>query len=176
MWVPQCSQPHTGWMSITDSFLSALVSAQGRGLAPLLLEDTSDTRHVWFIEHHVPDGGWIPSSEGIRTSRWKYLRYTDAAAPYEELYDLDHDPHETISLAGNAMYAREQNVLTRYWRRWSAGLRGTDGPVAGASDRSGYAGGQADLVGADIWFVRASYLMSRIRLVWLAAAPVDSMC
>jgi arylsulfatase A-like enzyme len=107
--------------------LKQLASAQGRSLAPLLLEDTSDTRHVWFIEHHFPDGGWIPSSEGIRTSRWKYLRYTDAAAPYEELYDLDRDPHETINLAGNAMYAREQNVLTGYWRKWSASLRRTDG-------------------------------------------------
>jgi arylsulfatase A-like enzyme len=107
--------------------LKPLASAQGRSLVPLLRESNSDTRHVWFIEHHFPDGGWIPSSEGIRTKRWKYLRYIDVASPFEELYDLDRDPHETINLAGEAIYAREQSVLTTYWRIWRTSLSRTGG-------------------------------------------------
>ena len=66
-------------------------SVQGRSLMDLLRGQRADPRHVWFIEHHFPDGGWIPSSEGIRTGRWKYIRYTDDAAPFEEIYDLQQD-------------------------------------------------------------------------------------
>lgn len=102
--------------------LAPSASAQGRSLVPLLTEDNPNSREVWFIEHHFPDGGWIPSSEGIRTKRWKYLRYTDSAAPFEELYDLDGDPHETNNLAGQAAYAREQAVLTGYWQKWRESL------------------------------------------------------
>ena len=98
-------------------------TAQGRSLAPMLLNKTLDERRVWFIEHHFPDKGWIPSSEGIRTGRWKYLRYTDSAAPYEELYDLENDPHETNNLADQAAFKREQAVLTGYWKTWRDSLR-----------------------------------------------------
>lgn len=102
--------------------LKPSAAAQGRSLVPLLQKDRPGARQVWFIEHHFPFSGWIPSSEGIRTTRWKYLRYTDSAAPFEELYDLDRDPHEANNLAGQAAYAREQTVLSGYWRRWKDSL------------------------------------------------------
>ncbi len=113
--------------------------AQGRSLVPLLRDEPSSPRQVWFIEHHFPDGGWIPSSEGIRTGRWKYLRYTDSAAPFEELYDLQHDRHETNNLAGEPRYRHVQTVLTGYWRRWRDSLPQAGGnwsePVTGADLR-----------------------------------------
>lgn len=68
----------------------------------------------------------IPSSEWIRIKRWKYLRYTDSAAPFEELYDLENDPHETNNLAGQAAFRREQTILTSYWKIWRASLRQTN--------------------------------------------------
>lgn len=107
--------------------LSPDPSAQGRSLVPLIAKDNPESRKVWFIEHHFPDRGWIPSSEGIRTSRWKYLRYTDFAAPFEELYDLEHDPHETKNLAGQDQYAREQRILIGYWQKWKDSLRQATG-------------------------------------------------
>ena len=98
-------------------------TAQGRSLVPLLLGQNSARRQVWFIEHHFPYGGWIPSSEGIRTGRWKYLCYTDSAAPFEELYDLEHDPFETRNLIGDAQFAHEQQVLAAYREIWRDSLR-----------------------------------------------------
>ncbi len=53
--------------------------------------------HLWKLRD-------IPSSEGIRTERWKYFRYRFIHAP-EELYDLKNDPLETINLALNTKYA-----------------------------------------------------------------------
>lgn len=102
-------------------------AAQGRSLVPLLHDENASQRHVWFIEHHFPYNGWIPSSEGIRTERWKYLRYTDSAAPFEELYDLKDDPHETNNLAGKAEYAHQQSTLVGYWQKWRDSLRQTGG-------------------------------------------------
>ena len=99
-------------------------TAQGRSLVPLIADKDSEGRHVWFIEHHFPYRGWIPSSEGIRTERWKYLCYTDSAAPFEELYDLWSDPHETRNLAGDAQYARVHNILSNYREIWRDSLHG----------------------------------------------------
>ena len=52
--------------------------------------------HLWKIPE-------IPSSEGIRTERWKYFRYRFIDAP-EELYDLENDPQETENIAMKPEY------------------------------------------------------------------------
>ena len=102
-------------------------SAQGQSLINLLREDQPDFRSAFFIEHHFPYGGWIPSSEGIRTKRWKYIVYTDDAAPYEELYDLTSDPFETRNLIGQAQYSRQQSALTTYRKIWRDSLHKANG-------------------------------------------------
>jgi arylsulfatase A-like enzyme len=97
---------------------------QGRSLLPALRNDQAGERSVWFIEHHFPNNGWIPSSEGIRTKRWKYLRYTDNPAPFEELYDLQKDPFEQNNLAEKPECKKQKDILHGYWKKWSASLRG----------------------------------------------------
>jgi arylsulfatase A-like enzyme len=99
-------------------------SVQGRSLAAVVRGERHSTRNICFLEHHFPDGGWIPSSEGIRTERWKYIRYTDSAAPFEELYDLKSDPSETSNLIGKPRYASQQRALTGYSHLWRDSLRG----------------------------------------------------
>lgn len=101
--------------------------AQGRSLVNLLRGEQPNPRRIWFIEHHFPYGGWIPSSEGIRTERWKYIRYTDYAAPFEELYDLSQDRIETQNLAGKAEYEKQHRVLSGYCDRWRDSLRENTG-------------------------------------------------
>ena len=108
--------------------VAAPVSAQGQSLVDLLLEDRPAFRSVFFLEHRFPYNGWIPSSEGIRTKRWKYIQYTDYAAPYQELYDLEQDPFETNNLAGQAKYARQQQALAAFRNTWRDSLRGHSSP------------------------------------------------
>ena len=102
-------------------------SAQGQSLVKLIHDDQPDFRSVFFVEHHFPYGGWIPSSESIRTKRWKYIHYTDDAAPYEELYDIKRDSFETNNLIGRAQYSRQQHALTTYRVTWRDSLRVNSG-------------------------------------------------
>jgi len=43
----------------------------------------------------------IPQSEGVRSDRWKYIRYTEPNPLLEQLFDLSADPHEERDLAPN---------------------------------------------------------------------------
>jgi hypothetical protein len=98
---------------------------QGESIVPFLRQDGARGRPLFFFEHHLPYDGWIPSSEGIRTTRWKYIRYTDNAAPFEELYDLNVDRFETRNLAGMSDRQNEQRLLGNYLEKWRTSLRGT---------------------------------------------------
>lgn len=104
--------------------LATTAPAQGRSLSPLFKGTTGTTRNIWFFEHRYPNGGWIPSSEGIRTHRWKYIRYTDNAAPFEELYDLQVNPTETKNLISDPVYQTRRAALTRYCSTWRQALTG----------------------------------------------------
>jgi arylsulfatase A-like enzyme len=61
--------------------------------------------HLWNLKE-------IPSSEGVRTNRWKYFKYRFIDAP-EELYDLQNDPMETKNLAEYPEYGRVLSSLRR---------------------------------------------------------------
>lgn len=57
----------------------------------------------------------VRTTIGVRTARWKLVRYNDGDG---ELYDLDHDPNELTSHFGDPRYARIraelQKLLTAY--------------------------------------------------------------
>lgn len=82
---------------------------QGRSLVPILQGNTpADWRTEYYYEHHFEPpwkGMTIPKSEGIRTRRWKYIQYVDSKPLYEELYDLNVDPHESVNLATRPRHA-----------------------------------------------------------------------
>lgn len=50
---------------------------------------------------------------GLRTARWKYVRYIDGDA---ELYDLTRDPNELHNVYGRKRYAGVQAQLARVWK------------------------------------------------------------
>lgn len=108
-------------IDITQSILDfaeikSPVNYQGESLKPYLNRpDYSLHRDFILIEHlwKLPD---IPSSEGIRTDKWKYFKYRYIQAP-EELYDLEKDPMETKNLAQEQSHQKIlknlRNKLTR---------------------------------------------------------------
>lgn len=79
---------------------------QGRSLVPWLRgERPADWRTGFFYEL-LFDHPRIPKCEGLRTERWVYVRYFEQDPVYEELYDLENDPHEERNLATDPAFAR----------------------------------------------------------------------
>lgn len=75
----------------------------GRDLGPLMAGSPVPWRDDWYYEHtYSPEDDRLPiaRSEGVRTTRWKYIRYTDSSPRYEQLFDLTRDPGERLNLAG----------------------------------------------------------------------------
>lgn len=89
---------------------------QGRDLTALLGGGKPRWREDWFYEHtynterlRLP----IVRSEGVRSKRWKYIRYPDAKPVYEQLFDLAADPLERTNLAGAPDRVRILDALRR---------------------------------------------------------------
>lgn len=86
---------------------------QGVDLQPVLRDPKAPGREDWYYEHTYttpPSRRPIPRNEGVRTERWKYIRYTDPQPPLEQLFDLEADPHEETDLAPNPAHGE---TLTR---------------------------------------------------------------
>ena len=77
---------------------------QGKSLIPYVEQgtDPNGKREIALFEHlwKLPQ---IPASEGVRTEKWKYLRYKYIKAP-EELYNLEQDSLETRNLSANPVF------------------------------------------------------------------------
>jgi arylsulfatase A-like enzyme len=87
------------WMEIPvpDSY-------QGRSLAPIVQGSTpTDWRTDSFHEHFAVRNR-IPAFEGLRSDRYKYVRYVDHNNT-EFLHDLQVDPDELVNFAGDPAYA-----------------------------------------------------------------------
>lgn len=83
---------------------------QGRSLAPLLRGESPQWRSDFFYEHRFRHA-WIPPTEGVRTTSWKYTQYTAEPDTFEELYDLASDPLEERNLARSPNAAQRLNAL-----------------------------------------------------------------
>lgn len=96
---------------------------QGRSLRPLLQGPApKDWRTEFFYEHHsVPDR--IPMSEGVRTERWKYLRWIAETPVKEELYDLLADPLEERNLLRDTKHSATLAELRGKWEHYGQFLK-----------------------------------------------------
>ena len=52
-----------------------------------------------FLYEHLLEIPNLPKSEGVRTSRFKYVKYLVEGGDYESLFDLTNDPFEETDLA-----------------------------------------------------------------------------
>ena len=113
--------------------MAAPEEVQGRSMMTLLGDSPGDWRSDFYCEH-LFEHPLIPKSEGMRTTRWKYIQYVDRPASdeeqrregsparggigrrirggnrYEELYDLANDPLEAVNVIDDP---RCQEVLAR---------------------------------------------------------------
>ncbi len=83
--------------------ISAPEPYQGLSLVPYVGQRKPEEVREAILFEHLWNLPQIPSSEGIRTSQWKYFRYRFISAP-EELYNLNNDPMEKINLAQDPKY------------------------------------------------------------------------
>jgi arylsulfatase A-like enzyme len=86
---------------------------QGRDLTPLVRNARVDWRSEWYYEHTYntrPPRRPIVKVEGVRTERWKYIRYPEIKPVAEQLFDLENDAMERENLVGDATQA---NVLDK---------------------------------------------------------------
>lgn len=82
---------------------------QGLDLMPYVENGEHDGKRESIMIEHLWEFPKIPSSEGIRTEKWKYFRYRFIEAP-EELYDIENDPLEKNNLAQEKIY---QDILRK---------------------------------------------------------------
>jgi len=76
---------------------------QGMSLCPYVRGNKEIEGRTSILIEHLWKLKQIPSSEGVRTAKWKYFRYRFLNVS-EELYDLELDPMETRNLAKYEVY------------------------------------------------------------------------
>lgn len=111
-------------VSPPDTMQGVSLGAWLRGAAP------DRWRTEWFYEHWVRANGWIPPSEGIRTTRWKYILYPEEKPAFEELYDLSADPMEENNLASLSPHAETLDRLRGRREAWIRSLEKEGKPPA----------------------------------------------
>jgi arylsulfatase A-like enzyme len=82
----------------------ARADLEGHSLVPLLAN--AEAPREWpAITTHNHD------NHGIRTERWRYIRYADGS---EELYDVQADPHEWKNVASDPQLAETKRELAKW--------------------------------------------------------------
>jgi N-acetylglucosamine-6-sulfatase len=82
---------------------------QGRSLVPLFRGETPTWRDAIYYEYYEKGVHNVPPHYGVRTERYKLIRYDGLDA--WELFDLDADPSELHSVADEAQYVEVRRGL-----------------------------------------------------------------
>ena len=97
---------------------------QGRSLVPFLRRYIPmEWRYGFFYEHHAGPKN-IPPSEGIRSERYKYIRWLEPTpagikeghARLEQLFDLENDPLEKKDLFKDPKMAQIVDQSRKVWQ------------------------------------------------------------
>lgn len=90
---------------------------QGRSLCPVVTTGKPKGWRTETFHEHFAVRTRIPAFEGIRTERFKYVRYFDHGN-HEFLHDLQQDPDELVNLADDPQFAETlQDMRARTTRR-----------------------------------------------------------
>ncbi len=98
---------------------------QGRSLKPIVSTGKSDDWRKQTFHEHFAVRHRIPAFEGLRTDRYKYVRYVDEEN-YEFLHDLKEDPDELVNLAKSPQHAK---TLKQFRQRTDKRVAELGGPL-----------------------------------------------
>ncbi len=88
-------------------------SMQGINLIDLI-ENKIPERTDFFYQHYFLGSPRIPREEGVVTKDFRYMNYIEHN--YEELFDIKHDPHETMNLVNDAKYKLKLEELKKRYK------------------------------------------------------------
>ena len=110
-------------LDVAPSLLEAcsappLPKTDGRSWMKVVAGNDSDWRTEWFYEYNYEKQfPYTPNVRGIRTDRWKFIRYPHGDGSPDrhlpELYDLASDPGELVNLAADPAHAATRADLER---------------------------------------------------------------
>ncbi|NIP22667.1 MAG: sulfatase [candidate division Zixibacteria bacterium] len=86
---------------------------QGRSLAPIVAGSGRKLREDFYYEHFYEHKGNIRPTEGVRTGKFKYVRFPKENPVYEQLFNLSKDPCELEDLAKDADHQATLRSLRR---------------------------------------------------------------
>jgi arylsulfatase A-like enzyme len=88
---------------------------QGRSIAPVLKGEADDWRKSLYYSYYEKGEHNVPQHFGVRTATHK-LFYLPESNEWQ-MFDLEKDPQELKSVAGNPAYAKVQQELTKEFHR-----------------------------------------------------------
>ncbi len=97
--------------------VSIPAAMQGKSLVPLVRGAEPEWRKDFLYEMPALPGEQVLGCEGLRSERWKYIRYAEPEPLRESLFDLEHDPGEQRDLAGDLEYSGVLGALREQWAR-----------------------------------------------------------
>ena len=80
---------------------------QGKSFHKLIADSKPIPWRTHTFHEHFAVRHRIPAFEGMRSNRYKYVRYVDQGN-YEFLHNLRKDPKELVNLAGDPKHAKTQ--------------------------------------------------------------------
>ena len=104
-----------------------LSGLHGKSFKKLVTAGDADWRTEWFYHYNYEKQfPYTPNVRGIRTDRWKYIRYPHGDGSPDrhkaELYDLDSDPDELVNLIDDPAYS---NLVADLRTRLGTAMRKT---------------------------------------------------
>lgn len=100
-----------------------LENVHGRSLVPLLRGEPAVWRESFLAEYFLEKvAPRAPAWQAVRTTRWKYIRYTELEG-MDELYDLASDPHEMRNLIDDPAAQTALGALKAELERLKAATR-----------------------------------------------------
>ena len=104
---------------------------QGHSLKPIVSTGKADDWRKQTFHEHFAVRNRIPAFEGLRTDRYKYVRYVDEEN-YEFLHDLKNDPDELVNLAKDSKHGKTLKQFRERTDKRVAELGGPLSPMNGS--------------------------------------------